>query len=157
MEPISHTTLVMMLKHALNRHGMPIEDLCRKHNILPADVLGILSNTRFANVGTIAKLAHAFGLDWSGIWARYSYWRYLEETRKVTQPKKPNVTASVIERAAYEHELRAIALQIIKDAPDIPADMLADNVSKGLSLDMQQTLNLIAEVRRPKREDYAYG
>lgn len=147
MEPISHTTLVMMIKHAVNRHGVNLDQLCSQAGIPVNELLDIMGHARYANASYVAKLAHALMLDWGAIWVRYSYWRYLEETRKAALGKKKRLQGSPVERPAYESELRGIARQIIQDAPDTPAQALALEMSQGFALDMQQLLNMISEIR----------
>lgn len=157
MEPISHTALVMMLKHAINRHGLSLYALCRQADLSEEELTGVLSSSRYCTPRMMAKLANAFMLDWSGIWARYAHWRYLDEARRVSVSQKRHMLSlNDDSRPAYQFELAGVAKQIIQESPEKSAQLLAEEIHRGLALDMKNILSMIAQVRSGQTGDYRY-
>jgi hypothetical protein len=152
MEPISHSHLVHMIKHALNRYGLSINQVCQRTDILESELLGVLASASYANAALVAKLGALFRLDWSRIWLRYASWRFSDEMSRLRiETHLPDDEAP---QSTREVEISKIARQIILDYPETPAGTLAAELHQGLLSDATQTLQMIAHVRSQRTGDY---
>ena len=148
MQPISHITLVHMIKYAIAQHGLDVQRICDKATIRIAELEAVLDGHIYATCGFLAKLAFALNLDWSGVTLRYMAWRYNEEIAllKLWMLSKPI--------PAKSDELHMVARQIIMQSPDAPADLLAEELRQALLLDMWDIKQQIAHVRMENTGDY---
>ena len=152
MEPISHSHLVHMIKHALNRYQLSISQVCARTDILESELVGVLASANYASAPLIARLAALFRQDWSRIWVRYSTWRFSHEmSQLLIETHLPDEHSH---QTAREVEISKIARQIILDYPETPAGTLAAELHQGLLSDATQTLQMIAHVRSQRTGDY---
>lgn len=155
MEPISHDALVTMLKHQINVYG-GIAAVCRVSNVARDDLEAVLEGRVYARPSLLAKIAYGLSRDWRMIVARYALWQFETVTRKEALERKQGIKKLHDERPPYAFEVRAAARQIITDNPALPAESLAHQISQGLFLDMQQTLDMIRQIRESKTGDYQF-
>lgn len=152
MQPLSHDSLVHMLKHRISQSGYSLPALCARASINEDELTKVLTKKAYASCEFLGRLGFVFGIDFRTVSMSYALWRFEAETLRIARKSRPESKPLNI-----FHKLR-VAEEMIKASPHTDAAILVEEIHSALLLDKSAIRNQIASLRGRATGDYAsYG